>query len=59
MIDGAIESVSKRKTVWKVALFILASLGRPLFEMSVNLAEGLIEEACQHEGLLAKQFANN
>lgn len=56
---GATESASKGKMVRKVAPSILASLGRPLFEISADLVEGLIEGACWDKVLLAKQFADN
>lgn len=53
------EAPSKGKIVWKVASYILALLGRPPLEMSVDLAEGLIEGACEYKVLLAKQFSDN
>lgn len=54
MIAGATEAASKGKMVQKVALSILALLGRPPFEMLAGLAEGLIEGACPHKRVLAK-----
>lgn len=56
VIAGANKLVSKGKTIRKVAPFALALLERPLYGISADLAEGLIEGACQHQGILAKQF---
>lgn len=58
-MSGATEAASKGNTVWKVALSILDLLRRPPFEMSADLAEGMIKGTCKHKALLAKQFTNN
>lgn len=59
VIYRAMESTSKGKMDRKVTPSALALIARPQFEMSADLAEGLIVGACWHKGLLAKQFANN
>lgn len=59
VMPGATELVSKGDSVRKVALSALTLLRRPLFKMPADLAEVLMEGACLHKGLLAKQFANN
>lgn len=46
VMAGDMESESKGKMVWKVAPSTLVSLRRPLFEMSADLVEGLIDAAC-------------
>lgn len=54
MMFGATESASIGKMVEKVAPSTLAWLRRPLFEMSANIAEGLIEGTFWYKRLLAK-----
>lgn len=56
---GATEAAGKGKTIQKVALSILDSLTKPLNDISVDLAEGLIERACDHKALLSKYFTNS
>lgn len=58
-MGGDTESISKGKTVQKIAPSALALHERPPFEMLADLEEGLIEGTCQCKGLLAKQFADN
>lgn len=47
---GAIELTSKGKVVQKVAPSTIVSLTRPLFQISIDLVEGMIEAGCWNKG---------
>lgn len=56
---GAIEAAGKKKTMGKVLLSTLVLLANPLYTISADSLEGLIEGAFKNKALLIKKFANN